>query len=209
MQSNSMNPNWAEENLHTIRTLMERSALYRRALAPIMIFAGIIGVVTAAIGWFLHINLTRQFCELWLCAAVIAITGAFLLARQQALKDKEQFWSSPTRRVTQALFPPLFAGLFISVLLTTVRDDLAPTTSFVWILFYGCALHSAGFFMPRIVRWFGLLFVLCSCGFFFAYGVIWKNSDPNANVVMGFFFGALHLACGAYLYLTEKGKNAA
>jgi hypothetical protein len=26
---------------------------------------------------------------------------------------------------------------------------------------------------------------------------------------MGFFFGVLHLAYGAYLYLTEKGKNAA
>ena len=27
--------------------------------------------------------------------------------------------------------------------------------------------------------------------------------------LMGFFFGVLHLAYGAYLYLTEKGKNAA
>jgi len=26
---------------------------------------------------------------------------------------------------------------------------------------------------------------------------------------MGFFFGILHLTYGAYLYLTEKGKNAA
>jgi len=26
---------------------------------------------------------------------------------------------------------------------------------------------------------------------------------------MGFFFGALHLAYGGYLHLTEKGKNAA
>jgi hypothetical protein len=26
---------------------------------------------------------------------------------------------------------------------------------------------------------------------------------------MGFFFGVLHLAYGAYLYLTEKRKNAA
>ena len=31
----------------------------------------------------------------------------------------------------------------------------------------------------------------------------------NAHWLMGFFFGVLHLAYGAYLYLTEKGKNAA
>ena len=30
-----------------------------------------------------------------------------------------------------------------------------------------------------------------------------------APVLMGFFFGGLHLACGIYLYITEKGKNAA
>jgi len=30
-----------------------------------------------------------------------------------------------------------------------------------------------------------------------------------AHFLMGFFFGVLQLAYGAYLYLTEKGKNAA
>jgi hypothetical protein len=33
--------------------------------------------------------------------------------------------------------------------------------------------------------------------------------DVNPHWLMGFFFGVLHLAYGAYLYLTEKGKNAA
>jgi hypothetical protein len=33
--------------------------------------------------------------------------------------------------------------------------------------------------------------------------------DLNAHWLMGFFFGVLHLAYGGYLYLTEKGKNAA
>jgi predicted membrane channel-forming protein YqfA (hemolysin III family) len=63
--------------------------------------------------------------------------------------------------------------------------------------------------MPRIVRLFGLFFVLCSCGLLFAFGVIWRDLDPNPQMVMGFFFGVLHLVCGVYLYLTEKGKNTA
>jgi len=56
-----MNPNWAEENLQTIRTLMERSAVYRRALAPIMILAGVIGLATMGIGLYYHFDSTRQF----------------------------------------------------------------------------------------------------------------------------------------------------
>ena len=35
------------------------------------------------------------------------------------------------------------------------------------------------------------------------------NPHFNPHWLMGFFFGVLHLAYGAYLYLTEKGKRAA
>ena len=45
-----MDNHWAAEHLQTIRTLMERSALYRRALAPIMTFAGAVGTAAAASG---------------------------------------------------------------------------------------------------------------------------------------------------------------
>jgi hypothetical protein len=92
-----MEPNWAEENLKTIRTLMERSALYRRALAPIMLFAGTIGVLAAGLGLILHSDSPLEFGILWLSAALVAVTGAFYIARRQALKDTEPFWSPPTR----------------------------------------------------------------------------------------------------------------
>ena len=36
MQSQTMQTDWASENLQVIRTLMERGAVYRRALAPVM-----------------------------------------------------------------------------------------------------------------------------------------------------------------------------
>jgi hypothetical protein len=56
-----MKPDWAEENLQTIRTLMERSAVYRRALAPIMFFAGLVGLATMGMGMFFHMNSAREF----------------------------------------------------------------------------------------------------------------------------------------------------
>ena len=40
-----MDADSAAECLQVIRTLKERSAIYRRALAPIMIFLGILGMV--------------------------------------------------------------------------------------------------------------------------------------------------------------------
>ena len=204
-----MNPNWAEENLQTIRTLMERSAVYRRALAPIMLFAGTVGVATAATGLLFHLDSMRAFSALWLGTAAIVVAGAFLIGRRQAIKDREAFWSPPTRRIGQAVLPPLFAGMFLGFAFMFVGDNTLMLT-FIWLLFYGCAMHSAGFFMPRGMKWFGWMFI----GFASAIPCILAifvppTSEISSHWLMGFFFGALHLAYGAYLYLTEKGKNAA
>ncbi|HEY1788734.1 MAG TPA: hypothetical protein VGJ73_11285 [Verrucomicrobiae bacterium] len=199
-----MNPNWAEENLQTIRTLMERSALYRRALAPIMLFAGIMGVLAAAAGLIFHWNSPGQFSGLWLGTAVVVVIGAFFIARKQALKDQEVLWSPPTRRVAQALAPPLTAGLILGLLVPWM-GDLSP---FVWALFYGCALHSAGFFMSRGVRWFGWIYIVLVPCIFIAILII-RPAPLSPHWFMGFFFGVLHLIYGSYLFFTEKRKNAA
>jgi hypothetical protein len=207
-----MEPKWAEENLQTIRTLMERSAVYRRALAPIMLFAGGVGIAAAAVGLLLPVNTARSFGILWLGTAVVVVAGAFFVARRQAIKDQEKFWSPPTRRVAQALSLPLLVGMFFG--LVPIFLDTPSAVNFAstlaWILFYGCALHSAGFFMPRGIKYFGLFFVAAALiiftGELTGFTPSWLSDRVSAHWLMGFFFGVLHLAYGAYLYLTEK-KN--
>jgi len=205
-----METKWAEENLQTIRTLMERSAIYRHALAPIMICVGMLGIAAATVGILLHLNSPNNFGALWLGTAVIAIFSAFLIARRQAIKDKEGFWSSPTRRIAQALLPPLIAGMLLSFLylLWGASDEFLVQMPFLWALFYGCALHAAGFFMPRGVKLFGWVFIIGSFAGFYLFSLVWGriHGEFNPHYFMGFFFGVLHLAYGAYLYLTEK-KN--
>ena len=162
-----MESNWAAEHLQVIRTLMERSALYRRALAPIMIFNGVVGLAAAALGWALKIGSPRGFILFWAGVSVVAMAGSFLLVRRQALKESEPFWSPPTRRVTQALLPPLVAGLMISAVVLA-RAGSAPGSHgglagvlwlpLIWVVLYGCAFHAAGFFMPRGMKIFGWAF---------------------------------------------------
>ena len=111
-----METNWAAEHLQTIRTLMERSAVYRRALAPIMTCAGVLGITGGIVGRTLKIQAAEQFVMFWGGVAVAAVVAAFLLVRRQALKDAEPFWSPPTRRVAQGLLPPLFIGMIAGIL---------------------------------------------------------------------------------------------
>ncbi|MGO8839164.1 MAG: hypothetical protein ACLQAH_15860 [Limisphaerales bacterium] len=203
-----MDSNWAAEHLQTIRTLMERSAVYRRALAPIMLFAGVMGVAAAFVGLWFRLDSMAAFGALWLGTAALVVAGAFLIARRQALKDHEPFWSLPTRRVTQALLPPLTAGMVLGLAFVFVGLANAVALTFIWLLFYGCALHASGFFMPRGMKWFGWIYIGLACVTLVVLVVI-RPARLNAHWLMGLFFGVLHLAYGAYLYLTEKGKNPA
>ncbi len=68
-----MESDWAAQNLKTIRTLMERSATYRRALAPVMLAVGCIGLGSAVLGFKLEIHEPTAFVVWWLVTALIAV----------------------------------------------------------------------------------------------------------------------------------------
>jgi hypothetical protein len=206
-----MESNWAAEHLQVIRTLMERSALYRRALAPIMIYNGVLGIAGGIVGWAAKIESPRGFVGYWAGVGLTALGGSFVLVRRQALKESEPFWSPPTRRVAQALLPALFVGSVAGLL-----SLLCPTWDFLqplalppfWIVVYGCALTAAGFFMHRGIKLLGWLFILCGCGLMVtrcqpAGSFSWLTG----HCVMGGVFGGLHLAYGIYLYFTEQSRN--
>ena len=206
-----MESNWAAAHLQVIRTLMERSAIYRRALAPITLLLGVLGVVAAAIAWFAEIGTDQSFAAFWLTVSVAAISGAYIMARRQALRDHEVFWSPPTRRVTQALLPPLLAAAVSSTLLVFSAPVDWHVTWWLpplWMILYGCAVHAAGFFMPRGMKLFGWVFIAFGC--LMAATLVFIPDVPPlrfAHVLMGVFFGGLHLVYGFYLSFTEQRKN--
>jgi hypothetical protein len=205
-----MQSTWAAEHLLVIRTLMERSAIYRRALAPIALLLGLLGIVGMAAGWLSHIQTSRAFVAYWSGLGLTGLCAAYILARREALKLAEAFWSAPTRRVTQALLPPLFVGLVGAAIAASVSQDDGAAWWIVplWMVLYGCALHAAGFFMPRGMKLFGWLFIVAGCAV--AARLALPAAVPSfatAHVLMGGSFGGLHLAYGIYLYFTEKRKN--
>jgi hypothetical protein len=199
-----MQTDWASENLQVIRTLMERSAVYRRALAPVMGAIGLTGLTASAVAIVVGVNSGGAFAGYWMAVAAVCLAEAFLLVRRQALKDNEPFWSPPTRRVAQALGPAFFCGTVASLAVLRLNPDGAWLLPPVWMVLYGCALHSAGFFMPRGFKLFGWGFIVAGCA--------WMWAAPTtlivANSAMGVFFGGAHAAYGRYLFFTEKRGNA-
>ncbi len=211
-----MNSDWASEHLQVIRTLMERSAIYRRALAPITLTAGTLGVGAAGLGMWLDWRAPRLFIGCWLVTAVIAVVIAFFLARRQSLRDAEAFWSPPTRRVAQAMLPPLVAGAAGTVL---VWASAPASTGAVpgwlglvpagWLVLYGCALHAAGFFMPRGMKRFAWVFVAGGCAVVGLHAMAGLPLERRGHEIMGLFFGVCHLTYGVYLRATEPNSHPA
>jgi hypothetical protein len=197
--------------LQVIRTLMERSAVYRRALAPIMLLTGVLGLAGAAGGYGLRLETPPVFAGYWMALSLVALAGAFLLARREALQVDEPFWSPPTRRVTQALVPPLFVGMVGGMVQMFPAGGAflpAPSLPALWMLLYGCALQSAGFFMQRGIKLFGWLFILSGTALTLAMAA--GGNSPAlrlGHLAMGVVFGGLHLAYGSYLYFTEPRKK--
>ncbi len=205
-----METKWAADHLQIIRTLMERSALYRRALAPIMLISGVIGLAAAGAARLAALHSLRGFVSFWMSIAGVSMAVALLLTRRQALKEAEPFWSLPTQRVATSLFPCFLMGLGLGIT-ALLHPSLIPSWILValWILSYGCALRAAGFFMQRGIKLFGTAFVgggllvLLSAPY-----CPWLASVPAGNCLMGTFFGVAHLTYGIYLYFTERRSTA-
>lgn len=210
-----MESDWAAQNLQTIRTLMERASTYRRALAPIMITVGCIGLAASLLGWTLKINAVQSFILYWLIVAFIACVVAFVLVRRQAIQAREAVWSPPARRVVQAAAPALTIGFITGVGLLLLLPRMLPDPKgldkvigtiwlpLAWVMLYGCAMHAAGFFLPRGMKILGWIFIFGG-GLLFLGGVPKLPDGMYAHAVMGIFFGLLQQAYGVYLYMTEQ-----
>lgn len=202
-----MESNWAEENLQVIRTLMERSALYRRALAPMMLTAGVVGLVAGVAAWVLKIDSPTGAVGYWLVVAALCLLGAARIVRHQARKAGEPFWTLPTRKVGQAIALPFILGGWLGMPFVGLGFHVLIS---LWSAIYGIALFAAGFFVSKGVRKLGLAFFVAGCLLLIFPRVVGDAlSGVDSHLLMGALFGGLHLVSGCYLYFTEEKDEAA
>lgn len=209
-----MSSNWAEENLQVIRTLMERSAGYRRKMAPMMLMAAVLGTAGGFGADLLRIQDLRTFVGYWSCIAGVIILVSGYIVRGQALRSKEQFWTAPTLRIFTAFLPVFVVGGAAGLVLVSEWSGSLRGAGHLlvicWCFLYGLGLHSAGFFVAKGIRRLGWLFV--GTGLFLVFLCV-KQPDMlfriDPNMLMGGIFGGLHLLSGIYLFYTEQRDEPA
>ena len=176
---------------------------------------GVTGMAAGAAGVILDFEPPRFFAAYWDAVALVCLAEALMLIRRQAISASEPFWSPPARRVAQAVAPAFFAGLamgIVALFLNIQEQQIVLLLIAVWMLIYGLAMHSAGFFMPRGFRLFGWGYVLCGLASFCFLIYFWSVGlyfpVRICNIAMGALFGGGHAAYGLYLYFTEKRGKA-
>jgi hypothetical protein len=201
MKTNSLHPN---EDLQTIRDIMERSSKFLSLSGLSGIFAGICALAGAAIAWFLIMDSgqTGQSASdirifLALDAILVlgfAVLGAVYFSFRKARKAGQPLWNHTTRRVLLHLLIPLVTGgTFILILALRNNQELAAS---VMLIFYGLSLVNAGKYTLGEIHYLGLTeIVLGICaGVFIHLGLLFWTIG----------FGLMHIIYGIVVYYRHE-----
>ncbi len=202
----------ALEHLRVIRSLLERSQVYRAVSAPAALFGGLLALAVSL--WTIKISLVdftgrlepRQFLAVWL--GILAVTTALnvILLKRQADARQQPFVSDGMRAALRAFIPPMLVGGVLGSLLIWFNEDVK-LGSLVWILCYGLALLSTSHFSPRSLVRLGWMCV--AAGLLLAwrnmsagFGYI-QNDEAAASLFMGLTFGLLHIVYAVAVFVRK------
>ena len=211
MKTNSTNPN---EDLQTIREIMERSSKYLSLSGLSGIFAGACAMIGAAIAWFfildsghvqydeyMHIPLdwTTLGIRFYLALDAMlvfgfAALGAIYFSQKKARKAGQRFWTNLTQRLLVHLLIPLVSGGIFTLILV-FRNNLELVAS-VMLIFYGLSLVNAGKFTFSEIHYLGLTEIILGilAGVFIKHGLLFWTIG----------FGLMHIVYGAVMYYRHE-----
>jgi hypothetical protein len=211
MKTNLTNPN---EDLQTIREIMERSSKFLSLSGLSGIFAGVCALIGASIAWFIILDSGHlQYSEnlsgpggsftsgfrfyLALDAMLVlafAVLGAFYFSKRKARKAGEHFWTNSTQRLLVHLMIPLVTGGIFTLLLV-LRDNLELVAP-VMLIFYGLSLVNAGKFTLGEIHYLGLTQIVLGilAGLFVNHGLLFWAIG----------FGLMHIVYGTVMYYRHE-----
>ena len=207
----------AEENLRTIRSLMERSTIYRAISAPTALAGGLFSIVAYTLFHYVFDDLLTPFGQwflgIWLVTLVLTLVANTLFIWRGAKLRSEPFISPGMKMALISLLPSMLcAGFLTSVLLYQSLFIDAFLLPPIWMICYGLGLLSTSHFAPRSITFLGWVFLFSGFGAFFylQYCCQYRGEDTFSNLAsasnftMGATFGFYHLI---YAACTWPRKN--
>ncbi len=205
----------ALDHLRVIRTLMERSSIYRAVSAPAALIGGVLSLGVAIYGISQNI-LTKQFGNheiifTWLGVLVITSIINLLLLMREAGSKGQPFITDGLRMALRAIVPPMLTGGVLGGGMIWFGHSIA-LGAIVWVLCYGLALQATVSFAPRsiirLARAFLISGQLAAVVFFIRnqQGMSpWREDE--ASLTLGLTFGLFHIIYGIAVFFSKPKSN--
>ncbi|MDZ4743333.1 MAG: hypothetical protein SGI98_07945 [Verrucomicrobiota bacterium] len=205
---------WAQEQLITIRSLMERASLYRAISSPTALFAGALTLVGSYLFNHGFSSLIPEsplsFYLFWFCLFLVISVFNIIYLGCENRRLGTPLLSRGMRSAVTDFLPSMLTGGILSFL--AAYEGFEPMTMvFLWCVFYGLALLSTRNYAPRsllILGWsFLLVGMILAC--LISFGLFNNpQSTRSGNLLMVLSFGLLHITYGASTWLTNRREVA-
>jgi hypothetical protein len=186
----------ADRRLDLIRALMERATQWPGLRASACLGAAACALAGSAACFWRGLDFrSDETLWLWLSVAAVSFLQFVGYTVAGARRRGEPAFSRLTWAALGSMLPGLFAG---AVLTFAVPPELRPG---VWMLCYGAAVYSLGYFAGVRVKIVGVLFL--------AAGALTAVRPELGLLMMAVAFGGLHALLGLLLLLQPKENYAA
>jgi len=196
-----------QNELASIRSIMERSSKFISLSGLSGILAGVYALIGAGIAYsMLYSGTNRVYLKLDMGSGqgtlyeliatasvvlVLSLITAYLLASRQARRKNQPMWGAVSMQLMFHMAVPLIAGgILIFILLLHHHYGIVSASS---LIFYGLALVSASNFTFADVKYLGLCEI--------ALGLVAACLPGYGLLFWALGFGVLHIIYGARIYL--------
>lgn len=205
----------ALDHLRVIRTLMERSNIYRAVSAPAALIGGLLSLGVAIYGISQNLLSKRfgshEFFFAWLGVLVITtIINLFLLMREAGSKG-QPFITDGLRMALRAIVPPMLTGGVLGGCMIWLSHDIA-LGAIVWVLCYGLALQATVSFAPRSIIVLARAFLITGQALAILFFLQIQNGlskwkEDEASFTLGLTFGLFHIIYGIAVFFSKPKSN--
>jgi MFS family permease len=179
----------AAENLHYIRSTMERAGSFTAVPGLGGVGMGVTALVAA---WLAHHQTSAKgWLWVWLTELALAFCIGLLTMIRKARISRVSLWSEPARKFATSFLPALVAGAALTPAIA--QAGLLQVVAACWLLLYGVAIIAGGAFSVRIVPAMGAAFL--------GLGLLMLLTPAAwCDAILAAGFGGLHLIFGIWIY---------
>jgi len=200
-----------QNELASIRSIMERSSKFISLSGLSGILAGIYALIGSGIAYYILYNGERRdtynpkyysleyFMDsdighlliLAICILVASILTAYVLSSRQSKRKGQPIWSPASKSLLFYMATPLITGGILTLIL--LHRGYYGIVSPSCLIFYGLALTSASNFTFSDVKYLGILEIIL--------GLIAACLPGYGLLFWALGFGVLHIIYGSMMYL--------